>query len=289
MPDGALDLARLAAISVRPERFAPHDAPFWNDPHIATQMLAAHLDPDTDAASRRPGTIERTVEWLMGALELRPGSTLLDLGCGPGLYCQRFAERGVQVTGMDFSGSSLAYARGVSDARNLDIRYVEADYLSLDAEADFDAIILIYFDFGVLPDAPRDDLLRRIRRALRAGGRFAFDLKTPDHPRQPDGTTRWQVSSGGFWRPHPCLELHQTFWYDDTATELRQATIVDPDGTATVYRVWDQTYTPEAIGEVLAQQGFRVREQRADLAGAPYGPGSPSLGLVAERGGMPSA
>jgi SAM-dependent methyltransferase len=218
----------------------------------------------------------------MGALALENGSTLLDLGCGPGLYCQRFAERGLSVTGLDFSAGSLAYARGVSDTHELGIQYVEADYLTLDAEAAYDAITLIYYDLGVLPDDARDELLRRIRRALRPGGRFAFDLKTPASPRSPDGTSRWQVSSAGFWRAGPCLALHQNFWYADTATELRQTTIVDPDGTATVYRVWEQTYTPETITAVLQQQGFRIRHLGADLTGAAYTAESTSLGIIAE-------
>ena len=50
-----------------PEPFAPHDAPFWDDPYIASRMLEAHLDPSTDAASRRPATIERTVDHLTAA------------------------------------------------------------------------------------------------------------------------------------------------------------------------------------------------------------------------------
>jgi SAM-dependent methyltransferase len=280
---GRLDLEGLVRLTRRPALFTPHDAPFWNDPHIASQMLEAHLDPNTDAASRRPETIERCVIWLMEELALRPGARLLDLGCGPGLYAERFAARGVRVTGMDLSAGSLTYARNVSEERGLGVRYVEKSYLTLDDEAAHDAIILIYFDLGALPPATRDDLLQRIRRALRPGGRFAFDVKTPAHPRAADGATRWQATTGpGFWRPHPCLELHQTFWYPDTATEFRQHTIVDPDGRATVYRVWDQTYTPDTITETLSQQRFAIRSLHADLAGAPWQPDAPGLGVVAE-------
>jgi hypothetical protein len=58
---------QLAQALGRPEPFAPHDAPFWDDPYIASQMLAAHLDPHTDGASRRPETIRATVDHLVGA------------------------------------------------------------------------------------------------------------------------------------------------------------------------------------------------------------------------------
>ena len=54
-------LARLGRHAARPALFAPHAASFWDDPYISRQLLAAHLDPGTDAASRRPDTIDRSV------------------------------------------------------------------------------------------------------------------------------------------------------------------------------------------------------------------------------------
>lgn len=277
------DLQRLARATARPARFTPHDAPFWDDPHIATQMLAAHLNPETDAASRRPSTIEQTVRWLMGALDLRAWARLLDLGCGPGLYCERFAERGVQATGIDLSGNSLAYARASAAQRGLTIEYVQASYLTLDAYAEFDAATLIYFDLGVLSETDRDEVLRRVWRALRPGGRFAFDLKTPSYPHAPDGATRWSVQPAGFWRPHPYLELAQTFWYAEHGTELRQTTIVDPDGRLTTYRVWEQTYTVAQINEALKRHGFEIVALRSDLQGSPAELEPGTLGIVAQK------
>ncbi|MGE3908104.1 MAG: class I SAM-dependent methyltransferase [Chloroflexota bacterium] len=278
---GQIDLELLARLAARPPRFTPHDAPFWDDPYIASQMLDAHLDPDTDAASRRPETIDRTVSWLMEALNLRPGSRLLDLGCGPGLYCQRFGERGVQVTGIDISAGSLAYAQSAATTAGLPIEYIQADYVTLDRPDEFDAITLIYYDFGVLPDPRRDALLRRVRRALRPDGVFAFDVKMPSHPRPPDGTSRWEVRPDGFWRPHPYLELSRAYWYSTEATELRQTIIVEPGGQTTVYRIWDQTYTPETLAQVLAAQGLEIVQLRADLAGTPIARTSTTLGIVA--------
>lgn len=278
-----LDFEQLARLAARPPRFAPHEAPFWDDPHIAQQMLAAHLDPATDAASRRPRTIDRTVAWLNEQLALRPGARLLDLGCGPGLYCMRFARLGLEVTGMDVSGTSLAYARAAAEEQGLAIEYIQADYLTLDAVKSFDAAVMIYFDFCVLPDDSRDELLRRIRRALKPGGVFAFDVTTPHRRLPDDDASRWNVLLGGFWRPGPYLELTRTFLDAETATDVRQTLIVDPDGRTTVYRIWNQAYTPETIAAVLVAQGLRMRGLWSDLAGVPYEPGSSSLGVVADR------
>ena len=93
-------------------------------------MLAAHLDPTNDLASRRPETIDRSVDWLMQTLNLESGDALLDLGCGPGLYASRFARKGVQVTGVDYSRRSIDYAVAYAQEHDLDICYRYQNYLA---------------------------------------------------------------------------------------------------------------------------------------------------------------
>lgn len=73
-------------------------------------MLAAHLNPEIDAASRRTDTINQTVNWLIKTLALEAGASVLDLGCGPGLYTSRLAKSGMKVTGVDYSHRSIEFA-----------------------------------------------------------------------------------------------------------------------------------------------------------------------------------
>ena len=61
----------------------------WTRPHLAEQMLGYHLNQETDLASRRFESIDRVVEWIDAQLNL-PNKSVCDLGCGPGLYAQRF-------------------------------------------------------------------------------------------------------------------------------------------------------------------------------------------------------
>ena len=71
----------------RPALYERTTEQLWNDPYIATQMLKAHLDPNTDAASRKPDFIHRTAEWVASLLP--DNAKLLDIGCGPGLYTKQ--------------------------------------------------------------------------------------------------------------------------------------------------------------------------------------------------------
>ena len=78
-------LAQLIGLQEKPVPFTPGEPLFWDDPHISKHMLAAHLDPEFEAASRPPQIIDRTVQWLIETLDLKAGDPVLDLGCGPGL------------------------------------------------------------------------------------------------------------------------------------------------------------------------------------------------------------
>lgn len=265
----------------RPEPFAPHDAPFWDDPYIGSQMLAAHLDPTTDAASRRPEIIRATVDHLVRALDLAPGAHLLDLGCGPGLYATEFARCGVHVTGVDLSQGSIGHARRQAEADGLDIDYRVADYTTADLGGPYDAAVLIYLDFGVLADAARDRLLASVHASLRPGGTFALDVKTPARTRVVDGRIEVSWQGPGFWRPGPHLLVQTSYRYDDHL-DLEQHAVVDDDGLTT-YRVWDRAYSMAALRSVLARDGLHPVARWEDLTGSEWRRRSPTVAIVARR------
>lgn len=278
-------MARLAEVLARalgrPEPFAPHDAPFWDDRYIGSQMLAAHLDPTTDAASRRPKTIRATVDHLVKALGLVPGSHLLDLGCGPGLYASEFARRGLRVTGVDLSAGSVAHARRTAEADGLDIDYRVADYTLTDLGGPYDAAVLIYLDFGVLPDDARDRLLDAVHGSFRPGGTFAFDVKTPARTRVRDGHIEVSWQGAGFWRPGTHLLIETSYRYDGDL-DLEQHAVVDGDGITT-YRVWDRAYSMAALRSLLVRHGLHPIARWEDLTGSEWRRRSPTVAVAARR------
>ena len=138
-----MNLQKLKELQQKPAPFTPGEPLFWDDPHISTQMLKAHLDPSNDLASRRPETIDRSVQWLIKTLNLQPGDSVLDLGCGPGLYTSRLATFGLKVTGVDYSRSSILYAQKFSQEHQLAIEYRYQNYLELKEENSFDSVLLI--------------------------------------------------------------------------------------------------------------------------------------------------
>ncbi|NTV37381.1 MAG: class I SAM-dependent methyltransferase [Anaerolineaceae bacterium] len=245
-------------------------------------MLAFHLDPNTEAASRRPETIQRTVDWLVQTMELKPGHHLLDLGCGPGLYAARLAKCGLHVTGVDFSQNSIDYAVKTARETGLDIDYRCQDYLSLNDESRFDAALLIYGDFCPLSPDQRARLLDNVHRALKPGGYFALDVSTP-LLRQREGLKNgWYAAQNGFWKPGPHLVLEQGFAYEGDIF-LDQYIVIEETGKISIYRNWFQDYTANTITTELKANGFAVESLWGDLTGAPVSPNTDWIGVIARR------
>jgi SAM-dependent methyltransferase len=276
----AIDLSRILLAQEKPQPFEPGEPQFWTDPHIASQMLSFHLDPTLDAASRRPETIDRITNWIVTSVGLQPGDQILDLGCGPGLYAQRLAQAGFQVTGVDFSQNSIDYALSQAREKQLPIQYRCQSYLELDEPALYSAVLLIYGDFCPLSPQQRAKLLANVRRALKPNGCFILDVTTP-HLRQKDGLKNgWYAAGQGFWKPGPHLVLEQGFAYPNDLF-LDQYIVIEDDGKINVYRNWFQDYTPETIRAELSAAGFEVESLWNDLAGTPYTPDSDWIGIVA--------
>jgi SAM-dependent methyltransferase len=267
----------------KPAPFTPGEPLFWNDPHISTQMLKAHLDPGNDLASRRPEVIQSSVDWLIAALGLQAGDSVLDLGCGPGLYSSRLAERGLSVTGVDYSSRSIDYAMQNARQNKLDICYRYQDYLTLTDEAQYDAALLIYGDFCPLSPDQRSQLLGSLQRALKPGGYFALDVTTRVH-RQRYGTHNgWYATGKGFWKPGPHLVLEEGFDYPEESIYLDQAIVIEEKGTTSVYRMWFQDFTRETITLELEAGGFAIQSVWGDLTGTPYSEDTEWIGIIARK------
>lgn len=48
----------------KPGIFQEGSSQMWTDDYISGQLLQAHLDPMSDAASRRPEVIDEAVHWI---------------------------------------------------------------------------------------------------------------------------------------------------------------------------------------------------------------------------------
>ncbi|MCF3165469.1 MULTISPECIES: class I SAM-dependent methyltransferase [Streptomyces] len=110
-------------------------------------------------------------------LDFPPGTRVLDLCCGPGLFVVPLAARGYEVTGVDLSPSMLERARAACDAAGAKARLERADMLTYREPEAFDVVLNVFTSFGYF-EAAEDNLrvLRNARESLAPGGRLLVDV-----------------------------------------------------------------------------------------------------------------
>lgn len=239
----------------RPPVYTPGSATMWDDEYISKQLLAVHLNPDIDLASRKPATILFTIDWLEKVF-LQSGSAILDMGCGPGLYTEPLATRGHRLTGVDISTNSIRYAKESAKQKELDITYRNQDYVDLDDNEAFDLILMIFTDFGVLVPETRKKVLSNIYKALKPGGVFCFDFLNNSYPLAETGNREWEICNGGFWKREHHLILQEKHYYPEQNVCLNQHVVTDGKRETKIYRFWTHAFDHEQVNTLIKVHGF---------------------------------
>jgi SAM-dependent methyltransferase len=99
---------------------------------------------------------------------LPPGGRALDLACGEGRNALWLAERGWEVTAVDFSPVALSRARSLAADRKVPVDFVEADVTTWRPEPGAYALVLVAY--LQVPPSDRVRVWSRLAEALAPGG-----------------------------------------------------------------------------------------------------------------------
>ncbi len=114
---------------------------------------------------------ERICASLWGAGTPSPGTTVLEVGCGPGHYSRRLSARfdGLLMVGIDSSEAQLRRARAAALAQGLSgCRFERGDARALPRPDGSVAAVIVSRLFTVLRE--REQVMSEIHRVLRTGG-----------------------------------------------------------------------------------------------------------------------
>ena len=278
----------LAALIDRvpvPRPWAEGETIPWNEAGFSARMLREHLSQDHDAASRRTPTIERHVAWIHDAVLNGRLSRILDLGCGPGLYAERLAALGHDVTGIDFSPASIAYAREQSAARGSNITYLFGDLRQIDFGVGYDLVMFIFGEFNVFRPGDARHILAKAYAALEAGGQILLEVSTFEAVesigRQP---RTWYTRQNGLFSDLPHLCLAESFWDVETAASTQRYFIFDSaTGSLTRFAASTQAYQDTQYVALLLGAGFDSVDVHRSLTGKPDDAGEFQVILGAKR------
>lgn len=206
---------------------------------------------------------ERQVPKLLARLDLEQGS-ILDLGCGPGRHALPLARAGFDVTALDASEQLLEVLSLRAAAEDLAIDIIAGDMRRFEAQAAFDAVLVMWTSFGYFDD--EDDhrkVLANIRGSLKLGGCVVLDLvglETLCHTLQPVHLTEYD--DGRLLVERPVLV--------DQNTRLENEWLLI-DGDRVHRRVFShRVWSAGEITMLLESCGFAVEAVDADFEHTPY-------------------
>ncbi len=251
--------------------------------HTSKQMLEYHLNESIDVSSRNKDFIEQSVEWIASHFGVGKSTEIADFGCGPGLYTTRLADRGVIVTGIDFSKNSIEYAKEVAAEKGLKINYVHANYLEFETEKSFDLTIMIMCDFCALSPEQRGVMLSKFHSLLKPGGSVLLDVYSLNSFNEKEESATYELNQlFGFWSPDDYYGFVNTFKYEDEKVMLDKYTIIEESRKRVVYN-WLQYFSEESLKKEFKENGFNVEEVYSDVSGKTFNPESPEIAIVAKK------
>ena len=207
--------------------------------------------------------------WIQSEVLATESASILDLGCGPGLYTQRLAACGHRCVGIDFAPAAVEYARKQAHEASVACSYRLEDVRTANfGDRAFGLVMMLFGELDVFRPAETTAILAKAHNALRLGGRLLLEVHTPAAVRQMAAGPSWFSAPAGLFGDFPHLCLTESFWHEAESAATRRYYIVDAR-TGAVTRVAEtvKAYSEDEYRALLLRAGFRNVERVPSLLG----------------------
>lgn len=203
----------------------------------------------------------------------RPGTRLLDLGCGAGRHLDAFRDAGYRPVGLDLSLPLLARSRRRTGDARVDLVCGDMRRLPL-REGSVEGVTSFFTSFGYFATREEDRrVLREIRRVLRAGGVFLLDYLNAAQVRRELVPEDVQRVGGRTVRQERRI-------VDDRVVKRIEIQPEEPGEEARVFHERVRLYEPEELVAELGEAGLVPEERFGDYEAGSHTDDSPRLVLV---------
>lgn len=221
--------------------------------------------------------------YLALAAELGVGS-VVDIGCGTGVFATDAAARGLRAVGVDPSATMLDVARHRPGGDR--VRWIEGTAERVPAGSAELVIMMGHVAQYFVDDDQWGRTLDDVHRLLVPGGWLGFETRNP----AVDWTERWTRDRTTTTYDHPAGGRFTSWTHvvdrtgpTDSYRLTHEANTVLPDGTHLTARETLRFRSPAEIESSLTGAGFAVRSRWGDWDRSPFTGDSTELIVVAER------
>ena len=197
---------------------------------------------------------ETFISTLIDHLQPAPGSTILDIACGRGRHSRILAKKGFNVTGIDISFDSIAFAKRFE---NENLEFYQHDMRLPFRVNYFDHAFNFFTSFGYFRTRrEHDDTIRTIANGLKPNGIFVIDYLNVHYSEDHLVYNEQKKLNGTNY------EIHR--WHDDTHFH-KKIVINDPLLHQPVnYTEKVSKFSFGDLNDMLSYQGLQVQEVFGD-------------------------
>lgn len=208
--------------------------------------------------------------------------SVVDIGCGTGVFAVDAAERGLRAVGVDPAAAILDVARRRpgGDA----VEWIHGGPESVPDESADLAIMMGHVAQYFVDDEDWAQLLAQTNRLLAPGGHLAFETRNPAI----DWASRWTRGASETTYPHPrggeftsWVETQSVTGPPTSYTMVHQGNTVLPDGRHLQVLETLRFRGPDEVRSSLATAGFEIVHEFGDWDRAPFDPTRAELIVVA--------
>jgi SAM-dependent methyltransferase len=230
----------------------------WNDPAFSARILREHLSQDHHLASRKSSVIKAQCAWIASRCLSDGPASILDLGCGPGLYSRLLAGDANYYIGLDFSPASIGYAQDTFGAPGK-AEFRLADVVDAEFGGPFELVMMLYGELNVFSPEDCRRILAKAHAALAPGGRLLIERQRFGAVRKSGQEPRSQTRAdgGGLFSDQAYVCLTENHWFADESVALQCFhVLVHGDDEPVTYRSTTRAWTGDEMESLLRQAGF---------------------------------
>ena len=223
---------------------------------------------------RDEGEAKSLIDALLKELGPKPGSTMLDLGCGTGRHSKYLASKGFKVLGMDLAFSSIREAKKYESPS---LRFVHADMRQPFGKNRFDYVFNFFTSFGYCKRrGENENIVQHIMASLKPRGTVVFDYLNVPYAERHLVVVEEKEIDGVFY--------HINRWADADFIYKRIAIHQGQSASPQVHIEQVARFGLQDFEQMLAAHGGKITKVFGDYSLQPYHPTkSKRLLLIAEK------